>query len=486
VPKDAYVSRLITSLHDANVVYASFTNHQNADFAPYVIRSGDAGRTWTSIAGDLPRRGSVYTIAEDHVDPKLLFVGTEFGLFFTRDGGRKWLQFKGGLPTIMVRDIAIHRGENDLVLGTFGRGIYILDDYRPLRTTTAETMTTEGAMFPVRDALAYIETRQYGLRGKAFQGEAFYSGDNPPFGATITYFLRDGLKTLKEQRQEAEKAAAAKKTDITYPTADQLRAEADEEPPAILLTIADAGGKPIRTLSGPTGKGFQRVAWDLRVPAPVLPPAPRAEDEDNLFASPPIGPMVLPGKYSVTLQKRVGGKITALAAPVTFTVVADPTGIVTDEERARRAAFEQKLTALRRSVSGALDAANAANTRFAAIRRAIDATPGAPRALHDRARELQRQLTDILVALRGDVALARRNEPTPPSISDRADGIASDLSESLWGPTTTHEQVLAIASEEFAAVLGRLRTLLDTDTPALERDMERAGAPWTPGRIPGE
>jgi photosystem II stability/assembly factor-like uncharacterized protein len=485
VPKDAYVSRVITSLHDANTVYATFTNHQNADFAPYVIRSRDAGRTWTSIAGDLPKRGSTYAFAEDHVDPRLLFVGTEFGLFFTRDGGQRWIPFKGGLPTIMVRDIAIHRGENDLVLGTFGRGIYILDDYRPLRTTTAETVKTEAAMFPVRDAIAYVESMQYGLRGKSFQGEAFYAADNPPFGAVITYRLRDGIKTLKDARQEAEKAAAEKKQQLPYPTREQLRAEAEEEAPAILLTIADADGKPIRTLTGPIAKGFQRVAWDLRVPAPVLPPAPRAEDEDNLFASPPVGPMVLPGKYSVTLYKRVGGVVSQLAGPVAFDVLPDPAAIVTAAERERRATFEQKLTALRRSISGALESANATNARMGAIRRAIDATPAAPRALHVQARELQRRLDAILLALRGDVALARRNEAVPPAIADRADGIAGDLAESLWGQTKTHEEVLAIASEEFAEVIARLRGMLDGDLPAFEKELEKAGAPWTPGRVPG-
>ena len=484
VPKDAYVTRIITSLHDANAVYATFTNHQNADFAPYVIRSGDAGRTWTSITGDLPKRGSTYAFAEDHVDAKLLFVGTEFGLFFTKDAGQRWLPFKGGLPTIMVRDIAIHRGENDLVLGTFGRGIYILDDYRPLRNATAEMLKTEAALFPAREAIGYVERMPYGLRGKSFQGEAFYTAENPPFGATITYHLRDGLKTLKEQRQEAEKTAAEKKSEIAYPTGDQLRAEADEEPPAVLVTIADSSGTTIRTLTGPTGKGFQRVAWDLRVPAPVLPRAPRAEDEDNLFASPPIGPMVLPGKYAVTLHKRVGGVVTQLAGPIEINVLPDPAAIATPEERQRRSAFEQKLTALRRSVSGALEAANATTTRLGAIRRAIDATPAAPRTLHDRARELQRRLNAILVSLRGDVALARRNEPVPPSISERADGIAGDLSESLWGQTTTHEEVFAIASAEFATVLAQLQGLLNTDLPALEQQMEKAGAPWTPGRVP--
>ena len=146
VPEMAYVSRIITSNHDANTVYVAFENHQNADFKPYLFKSTDAGRTWTSIKGNLPANQPVWGIAEDHVNPNLLFAGTEFGLFFSVDGGQKWIQLRGGLPTIQVRDLAIQKRENDLVLGTFGRGIYILDNYTPLRSITPE-MLKKDALF---------------------------------------------------------------------------------------------------------------------------------------------------------------------------------------------------------------------------------------------------------------------------------------------------------------------------------------------------
>lgn len=129
VPERTYVARLLASQHDATTVYAAFDNHKNADFAPYLLKSADAGKSWKSIKGDLPANGPVLAVAEDHVDPNLLFVGTEFGLFVTLDGGKKWVRLKGGLPTIAVRDLAIQRQMNDLAVGTFGRGIYILDDY---------------------------------------------------------------------------------------------------------------------------------------------------------------------------------------------------------------------------------------------------------------------------------------------------------------------------------------------------------------------
>ena len=127
-----YVQRLFASKNDENTVYALFENTKNGDFKPYIYKSANRGATWTSIAGDLPANGPTLAFAEDHVNPNLLFVGTEFGLFFTVDGGQKWIRLRNNLPTIAVRDLAVQERENDLVLATFGRGFYILDDYSPL------------------------------------------------------------------------------------------------------------------------------------------------------------------------------------------------------------------------------------------------------------------------------------------------------------------------------------------------------------------
>src|SRR5262249_40961247 len=271
VPERTYVSRLFASQHDPRTVYAAFDNHKNADFAPYLLKSTDPGPTWTPLGGALPSNGPVLAFAEDHVNPNLLFAGTEFGLFFTVDGGKKWVRLKGGLPTIPVRDIAIQKRENDLVLATFGRGFYVLDDYTPLRQITPEVLAKESVLFPVKNALMYIETRQYGLSGKAFQGAAFYTADNPPFGAVFTYYLKEGLKTRKEKRQEAEKEAAKKGEKVPYPSKEELRAEAEEEPPAVLITVSDDSGTGVRALTGPVKEGFQRVAGDLREPQASLP-----------------------------------------------------------------------------------------------------------------------------------------------------------------------------------------------------------------------
>ncbi|HMN10464.1 MAG TPA: hypothetical protein PKC83_16935 [Gemmatimonadaceae bacterium] len=482
VPANAYVSRIKASQFDANTAYVTFTNHQNGDFKPYALKTTDGGRSWVSISGDLPSRGSTHAIIEDVVDPSLLFIGTEFGAYATRDGGAHWFRL-AGLPTIAVRDLAIQKREHDLVIATFGRGIYILDDFRPLRTTTPATLAAAATLFPVKDAMLYVPTQQYGGRGKAFQGEMLYGGDNPPYGAIVTYHLEDPLKSLKQQRVDAEKAAEKAGKPIAYPTSDQLRAEAEEEAPAILLTVADSSGTPIRTFTGPVGKGFQRVAWDLRLPGHVLPRA--AGTMEQLFGDPPGGPYVVPGRYSVSLAQRVGGVVTPLAGPVSFNVVTEPASPVTLADHAARGAFQARLQELRRSVAGAVELTNATAQQLEQLRRALDLAPAAPQALHDQVRALEGRLRLVVRELSGDRALASRSEATPSSLADRVNGISGEQGRTLGRPTGTHEEQLAIAGELFAAELARLRQLVEGDIPALERAAEKAGAPYTPGRIPG-
>src|SRR5579871_1607767 len=175
VPDMTYVSRLAASSHDENTIYAAFENHKNEDFKPYLLKSTDSGRTWTSIAGDLPDTGPVLAFAEDPVNANLLFAGTEFGAFFTIDGGHHWVQLKGGLPTIAVRDMVIQSRENDLVIATFGRGFYVLDDITPLRQVKPESLEQQGVIYPVKNALLYIERHPLGEPNKGFQGDAFYT-----------------------------------------------------------------------------------------------------------------------------------------------------------------------------------------------------------------------------------------------------------------------------------------------------------------------
>ena len=479
IPANAYVARIKPSNFDASVVYVAVENHQNGDFAPYLLRSGDAGRTWTSVTGDLPARGSTYAFAEDFVDPSLLFAGTEFAAYYSRDGGRHWGKI-AGLPTIAVRDLAIQRRETDLVIGTFGRGVYVLDDYSPLRSTVSDAAT----LFTARDALLYVPTQQYGGPAKAFQGEMFFAAENPPFGAVFTYQMKDSLKTLRQTRIDVEKDATKAGRAIRYPTAAELRAEDLEEAPTILLAIADSAGQPIRMLTGPVTKGLQRVAWDLRLPAHVLPRPIPPEDVDNPFADRAVGPFVLPGSYRVTLSQRVGGIVTAFAGPVSFRVQIDPQGTLTLADHSARGIFQERQARLRRAVSGALELGTSTQAKMEAIKRALDQAPAAPRAAHERARDLVRTLVAIQTAMSGDQAARGRGDAVPPSISDRVNGIDQEQGRMLGRPTATHERQQQLAGELFTTQVGVLRQLVQVDIPALERELEKAGAPYTPGRVP--
>ncbi len=483
VPELAYVSRIVASNHDANTVYVAIENHQNADFKPYLFKSTDAGRTWSPIKANLPANQPVWAIAEDHVNPNLLFVGTEFGLFFSIDGGQKWIQLKGGLPTIQVRDIAIQRRENDLVLGTFGRGFYILDNYTPLRLLKPEMLKQDALLFPVKDSLMYIQAQPIGGRGKSFQGESFFTAENPPFGATFAYYLKEELKTKKAKRQEIEKDAQKKNAAINLPSRSELRAEEEEEAPAIIFTITDSSGRVVRRLTGPVTAGIQRVAWDLRYPAPTLPPPPNPETEDP-FNEGPAGPLVMPGTYKVSLAKRVDGVMTPLGQQQEFQVVVEGQERMTPADRFALVEFQQKVARLQRAVQGSLEAANALTPRFVAIRRALLETPNAPEKLLDDASALEKRKNEILRALRGDQALRQRNMNLPPAISERVGSIVGSQRMSTSRPTQTQMDQYATAAQDFETALNQLRQLIEVDLARLEKQMEAAGAPWTPGRIP--
>jgi len=483
VPEMAYVSRIVASNHDANTVYVAFENHQNADFKPYLLKSMDAGRTWTSIKSNLPANQSVWSIAEDHVNSNLLFVGTEFGLFFTIDGGQKWLQLKGGLPTIQVRDLSIQKRENDLVVATFGRGIYILDNYTALRQLTPDLLKQESVLFPVKDALMYIQAQPIGGRGKSFQGESYYTAENPPFGATFTYYLKDALKTRKEKRQESEKETARKGGVIGIPARSELSGEEEEEAPAVIFTVTDSGGRIVRRLTGPITAGVQRVSWDLRYPPASLPPPPNPDTEDP-FSEGPAGPLVMPGTYKVSVSRRIDGVITPLGQAQEFQVRVDGQENMSASDRAALVEFQQKVARLQRAVSGALDAANALKPRLALIRRALLETPAAGEALMTEATSLDKRTNEVLRSLRGDSALRARNMNLPPSINERVGDIVGSQRMSTSRPTQTQINQYAAAAQDFERALAQLRQLIEGDLLKLEKQMEAAGAPWTPGRIP--
>jgi hypothetical protein len=439
------------------------------------------------ITGNLPERGSVYAIAEDHVNPNLLFVGTEFSFYFTLDGGAKWIQLRSGLPTIAVRDIAVHRRENDLVLATFGRSFYVLDDYSSLRGVNAETLAKESNLFPVKDALMYVRSNSV-FTGA--QGASFFTAPNPPYGATISYYMKDPIRTKRQQRQQAEREATRKNEPIKYPTRQELLAEAEEEPPALLFTIIDSEGKVVRRLTAPATFGIQRITWDFRYAPPVVqaaPPTPPGGGIDigaaggGFGGQGPQGELAMPGKYAVTMAKRVGGVITPLPGSQTFNVVAEGAEKMTPQDRNILSEFQRKVIKLQRAVTGALDAANTAKTRIGLMKRAALEAPGSNQELLDDVNTLDDKIDDVLRALRGGRELS---DIPPPSINQRVNAIVQRIRLSALRPTQSQQEQYNIAAEEFKVALAKLKTFTEVDLAKLDKTLETVGAPWTAGRVP--
>ncbi|HKV69743.1 MAG TPA: hypothetical protein VJN62_00735 [Gemmatimonadales bacterium] len=484
VPDTTFVTRVVPSQTDVNTVYAVFNGHWSGDFKPYVLKSSDLGHTWTNISGDLPERGDVWCLAEDGVDPNLLFVGTEFGLYFTVDGGKQWTRLKGGLPTIQVRDLTIQRRENDLVLATFGRGFYVLDDYTPLRALTPATLAQRAATFPVRPAPLYVPSSPLGLPGISFQGAGYYSAENPAYGAVFTYYLKDAFLSRKERRQKAEAAVEKQGGDVGYPSWDSLKAEDREEDPAVVVTVSDSTGTVVRRFTAPGAKGINRVAWDLRLPSsnPVDAP-PFRPDPNNPFGGGPRGPYAPPGTYQVSLSLRSDSTFTPLGTPQRFRVVDIDSGL--PGRTYATIGDEEKAGALQREVLGASALVNEALTRVGYLKRAVDETPGADPALAGRVREMENRLRDARELLSGDPTRARRQEPTPQSLLDRLRGAVGGRSGNSLAPMNAAERAqIDYVRGQFDTVLPKVRQLIDVELKGLEDAAEAAGVPWTPGRMP--
>lgn len=483
VPEQTYVSRLEASRHSVDRVYAAFNNHKRGDFAPYLYVSEDRGRSWRSITANLPAPHVVWALVEDHENQDLLFVGTEFGLWVSFDRGGEWVQMKGGLPTIAVRDIEIQRRENDLILGTFGRGFYVLDDYTPLRAMSDQVLSKGAHLFGVRKAPLYIQRSRLGLNtGLGSQGSTFYSAPNPEFGAILTYRLAEGLQTRKERREEAQKAARADGKDLPYPSDEAMRAEHRENEPAVFLTIRDSEGEVVRRVDAPRTKGLHRVAWDLRYPA-----ATRIQLGDGgpgaPWSMPAAGPLVLSGTFSATLHQEVDGAVTQLAGPVSFEVEALDLATLPAQDKAAVLAFQRDVVELRRAVRATNRVLGELQSRVDHVRVAIR-RGGVDATLLARVETLDGTLADLRTKLSGDGSLSSRNKPAPMGISSRIENVAGSQLYTSSAPTKTERDAYRFAADAFGPVLEQVRTIATVELPAIERELEIAGVGDTPGRLP--
>lgn len=466
IPATAFVNDVRADLFDASTVYAALDNHKYGDFKPYLIKSTDRGRTWTIMNGNLPQRLLTWRLVQDHIQKDLLFAATEYGVYFTRDGGSKWTQLKGGLPTISIRDITIQRRENDLVAASFGRGFYVLDDLSPLRDFTAETLSEEATLFDVKPAWWYVPKSEiYG------QGNAEYAAPNPPFGAMFTYFLKDSIPSLKNIRKEAEK----KKTSVPFPGWDALEAEKLQQGPAILLTVKDEKNQVVKVVKGSNKKGFNRVNWALDVAErsgeELQPPKAMEEYFDLTIRA-------TPGTYTVALSKLVDGEQTSLAAPKTFKVVPLAKGALDGASHEEIAAFRNTFEDFQQDLKATQTVLKESKLKVDAMQRALQKATSPSAGLFEKVHEARTQILKIDTELNGNKAKAEVGEKSKPNPTSAEFLGAVALSSSTYGPTPTHKAALNVAQTQLNAIRGKLNAMVTGSLTALEAELKAAGAPW--------
>ncbi len=469
VPATAFVNDIRADLHDAHTVYAALDNHKYGDFQPYFIKSTDSGKTWKSATGDLPERLLVWRMVQDHIDPDLMFLATEFGIYFTNDGGEKWIQLKGGLPTISFRDITIQRREGDLVAASFGRGFYVLDDYTALRSIDADALSAaEATVFEPRDGYWYTEEDEiYG------QGNNEYAAENPPYGVTFTYFLRDKYESAKSKRKEKEKELTKSKSNIPFPGWEELDTEKNEEEVTLMFEITDAAGKAIKNFDAPASKGMNRATWDLSLASksPLTMEAPRGSG--NWFGG--GGFKATPGSYTATLYKLQNGIKTQLGEPVSFDVnrMIEPTlrGASYDEIAAFRGQYEdyqQLLTETNRKVT-------LANRRLDVIKKAVARADEIPSDLVQRMYDAKRDMIALDIALNGNQSKKEVGEKQNPLPTDGEIYGWVGLS-GTYGPTANHKKGLNRASSQLQEIQPVVEAAI-AKVKALQDDLSAIGAP---------
>ena len=480
VPDYFFVNDIKADLHDPDTVYVVVDDHKSGDFAPYVLKSENRGRRWQSISSNLPDDHLLWRIVQDHEKPGLLFLGTEFGVYFTVDGGGRWTKLAGGAPNIAFRDLAIQTRENDLVGATFGRGIYILDDYSALRDVNADMLASDATLFPVRRAHWYIPRRPHACVQVGCvdsQGDAYYVAPNPDYGAVFTYYLPDALRSAKDARREDEKALEMANEDVRFADWATLNEEAAESEPAIVFTVTDLDGNVIRHIEGSTKAGFQRVAWDLRYPQlkPFVPESERSPNDSS------AGVLVAPGRYRVTMQQRLDGAFTALGESREFDVVSIREPTIEGTSQDERLAFRRSIDELDAAVRGTLEAIDEASTELEAIQDVIGRST-ADASLYSQADAIRQQLAAERARISGDPVRGRYSEDRPMPITARLSKSNMSPHWNAHGPTTTHRESLQIARNEFNAVQASLRQLIDVEYANLKTALDQANVPWSPGR----
>ncbi len=472
VPSRSYINDVKADLFDESTLYVALDNHKEGDYKPYLLKSTDKGASWTKIQNGLGDKNLVWRIVQDHVNKDLLFAATEFGVYFTIDGGKSWTKLTGGIPTISFRDLAIQRRENDLVAASFGRGFYILDDYSALRNVNSSQMNENASLFEPRQAWWYIQRSVLDFDDKrGSQGSQLYVAPNPDFGAVFTYYLKDDLKSLEEKRQDNEKG---KSGNIPFPGWEALENETREMGPFVYIEIKDQAGNVVnREMAEGKKKGFHRVAWNLKVGGTeALTLNGNVENMDGLLAA--------PGTYTATLHKYEQGVFTQIAGPVDVKVEPLMDGTLDGSPMNEVVAFWRAFEDLSRDVNRL--GIELSNTRKMADKLFYAAAhANVSGEILTQVKELQKNLDDLDTELNGNPAKNQIGERNKPTIGGRLFALWRGISTSTYGPTETHEETMRMIKMQWADMKNDLEAQ-KVIAKSIADKIVAAGGSWVEGR----
>ena len=420
LPEGTYVSRVQASYHADTRVYATMDGHRSDDYSVYVYVSEDSGDSWRSLASNIPDGHTMNVIREHPRNENLLVLGGEFGAYITINRGGEWHQIKGAVPTVPVDDIAIHSRDNDLILGTHGRSIWVLDDMTPLEKLSEGVLASDLHLFDVRDAVGYRINNH-----KGNTGHKMFIAPNPPEGALIHYFLND---------------------------------EVDGED-AVEVTIRDGAGEVIRTFDGSGSVGLNRVNWDLR----HEPPVPLTGQGG--FGGPPPGPRALPGIYGV--QVTVGGRQVTTSVEVSD----DPRINISDADRRSQQDAMLRLGNLIARLTEAHQMAESLQTQLGSLAESLEdaEVPASVASLVESARErvddLEREL-----ARGGGFGGAR-----PRPLYSRMTRIYGSLNSYTEGPSALQLEQIELYGQELNRLVEELDQLIANEIANLNIAVEQNG-----------
>ena len=465
-PSTAFVNDIKVDLHNDQVAYVALDNHKYGDYAPYLYKTTNGGKKWTSITNGIPKGTLVWRIVQDHVNPKLMFLGTEYGVYVSFDQGDQWHKFSTGLPTISVRDLAIQKRENDLVLATFGRSFYVLDDYSPLRSITSESIDQTAILFETRKALQYNPIRG----GTSSQGGSFFTAKNPDYGALFTFYLKDGHKTIKATRQKKEKEKMTEE-DIPFPGWEVLDAEKQEPKAQAILVIQNEAGEVIDRIYTPHKKGIQRISWDLKQPYVSVANADSKRESLNAFRL-----NVAPGNYTVSLYQQIGGQVTELIGPQSFEVDRIRENVLKNPLADMRQDYIDQLMALDMDIDLASHSFKKSSKHLKTLLKALPYVETSQKDLSSTLHALRDRMHSVDRLLEGSSSKAEVGEKDNLTLSYRLYFAANGLMDNSYGPTPLHMESFEVAKTLFAELKPMIENFV-SDVKTASAKMEEAGAP---------